>query len=200
MASCLSALVSRCGGCATPGFPPASGKPGRTLPPWALPIRFGPSGLLRTPPRFGVTLRAGHADGPLSRPTSQGAPPPLCGFGHLASAPVLASLRVCPPRFGQQQPSLQPQLLLQPQPLLPQVPQELPPQQQDRIRMRMMIHQQPPPKPLLPQHMINVTSYINSARVSARGPRVDGTPGPAPFAVSEVSYVGGGDLVTGLGN
>lgn len=59
---------------------------------------------------------------------------------------------------------LQPQLLLQPQPQLlpqpqpqllpqPQPPQLPPPQQQHRMMMIRMIHRQPPPQPLLPQHI-----------------------------------------------
>lgn len=50
---------------------------------------------------------------------------------------------------------LQPQLLLQPQPLLLQPP----PQQQNRMISR-MIHQQPlPPQPLFPQNIVSFTSF-----------------------------------------
>ena len=70
----------------------------------------------------------------------------------------------CVGRFQQQpqssQPQLfrlspQPQLLLQPQPLLLQPP----PQQQNRMISR-MIHQQPlPPQPLFPQNIVSFTSF-----------------------------------------
>lgn len=60
--------------------------------------------------------------------------------------------------------------------------------------MRMMIHQQPPPKPLLPQHMINVTSCKDLAGYRPGGPD-DGTSGPAPIAVYEASYARGRRLV-----
>lgn len=62
----------------------------------------------------------------------------------------------------QQQPLSQPQPpLLQPQLLLQQLFPLLPPQQQHRMIIRMMIHRQPqpPPKPLFPQHMF-FTSLI----------------------------------------
>ena len=43
---------------ATPGFPPAPGRPGPAHGrPWALPIRSGPSGLLTTAQRFSITPR-----------------------------------------------------------------------------------------------------------------------------------------------
>ena len=74
---------------------------------------------------------------------------------------------------GQQQPSLQPQLLLQPQLQLllqpqpqPQLlPPQLPPQQQNSTMMIRTIQMQlplPPPQPLFPQHMICLTSLIES--------------------------------------
>ena len=74
--------------------------------------------------------------------------------------PLLATAQQPQPSLQPQpQPLLQPQpqplLQPQPQPLLqpqPQLPPQ-PPQQQIK-RIRMMIHQQPPPKPLVPQHMI----------------------------------------------
>lgn len=50
---------------------------------------------------------------------------------------------------SQQQPLLQPQLLPQPQPQLPLLPQ-----QQNRMMIRMMIHRQPPPPQPLLQHPI----------------------------------------------
>ena len=116
------------------------------------------------------------------------------------------------PRFGpsalfaaaQQQPSLQPQLLLlqqpqpQPQPLLLLPPQQQqqqplllppqlfpPPQQQHSRRIRMMIHQQPPPKPpLLPQHMIcHLTFDVPVTETgSDAAERKSAAPEPSPVA------------------
>ena len=95
----LRASVSRCGGCATCGFPPPRAGLRAVLRPCARP-RFGPSALLRPPPRFGVTLRVGRMAGSLSPDCVKNAAPGWARrlFFHLR--PALAPLCAYPPRFG----------------------------------------------------------------------------------------------------
>ena len=100
----LAPADSRCGGCATCGFPPSRDTNSRALPVLVCIPRSGPSALLRTPPRYDSrcgTLAAGSLS-PATAPTNiRGcAPPWFAGIRSGLSSPAHDASALCDSRCG----------------------------------------------------------------------------------------------------